>query len=81
MRKIEAKSRQVDLVVLGFHAPDPSGYGRLITNNNELLKIVEHKDANSEELKLNLCNSGVMAGSSLSLKNLFKELDRDNKSN
>ena len=50
-------------------------------NNNELLKIVEHKDANRQELELNLCNSGVMAGSSLSLKNLLKELDRDNKSN
>ena len=75
MRKIEAKSRQADLVVLGFHAPDPFGYGRLVTNNNELLKIVEHKDANGQELALNLCNSGVMAGSSILLKNLLKELD------
>lgn len=81
MRKIEARSRQADLVVLGFHAPDPSGYGRLITNDNELLKIVEHKDANGQELALNLCNSGVMAGRSLVLKELLKELDRDNKNN
>ena len=81
MVKIETRSRQADLVILGFHAPDPSGYGRLITNNNELLKIVEHKDATVEELALNLCNSGVMAGSSLLMKKLLKELDKDNKNN
>ena len=81
MIKIETRSTQADLVVLGFHATDPSGYGRLITNNNELLKIVEHKDANDQELALNLCNSGVMAGSSLLIKKLLKELDRDNKNN
>ena len=81
MIKIETRSKQADLVVLGFHATDPSGYGRLIKNNNELLKIVEHKDANDQELALKLCNSGVMAGSSLLIKKLLKELDRDNKNN
>jgi len=81
MIKIENRSRQADLLILGFHAPDPSGYGRLITNNNELLKIVEHKDATAKELALNLCNSGVMAGSSSLMRKLLKELDRDNKNN
>ena len=81
MIKIETISRQADLVILGFHAPDPSGYGRLITNNNELLKIVEYKDATVKELALKLCNSGVMAGNSLLMRKLLKELDRDNKNN
>jgi len=81
MIRIQTSSSQADLVVLGFHAPDPSGYGRLITNKNELLKIVEHNDANGQELALNLCNSGVMAGSSKIIKKLLKELDRNNKNN
>ena len=79
MIKIEAGIGQADLVVLGFHTPDPSGYGRLVTNNNELLKIVEHNDANDQELAINLCNSGVIAGNSQLIKTLLKELNTDNK--
>ncbi|MGL4876229.1 MAG: sugar phosphate nucleotidyltransferase, partial [Clostridium sp.] len=33
---------------------DPTGYGRIIRDeNNDVLKIVEHKDCNEEELKVN----------------------------
>ena len=78
---IENKCKQVDLVVLGFRATNPTGYGRLITNKNELLKIVEHSDADDAELALNLCNSGVLAGNSDLIKKLLKELDRNNKNN
>jgi bifunctional UDP-N-acetylglucosamine pyrophosphorylase/glucosamine-1-phosphate N-acetyltransferase len=50
------------VAVLGFEAKDPTGYGRLITvNENTLLAIREHKDASPEERKITLCNSGVLA--------------------
>lgn len=50
------------VVVLGF-IPDESGaYGRLVlAEDGTLEKIVEAKDANEEELAIELCNSGVMA--------------------
>lgn len=79
--KIEAKCEQTDLVVLGFRAEDPIGYGRLITNSTELLKIVEHNDANDDEIAVNLCNSGVMAGNSLLISRLLEDLDRNNTNN
>lgn len=36
-----------------------SGYGRIIREGNEVLKIVEHKDCNEEELKVKEINSGM----------------------
>ena len=38
---------------------NPSGFGRIITKNNQFYKIVEDKDCNSEELKVQLCNAGI----------------------
>jgi bifunctional UDP-N-acetylglucosamine pyrophosphorylase / glucosamine-1-phosphate N-acetyltransferase len=49
------------LAVLGFHAADPAGYGRLIVEDGQLVDIREHADATSAERALNLCNAGVMA--------------------
>ena len=49
------------IAVLGFEASDPTGYGRLLTEGNELEAIREHKDASVEERAVTLCNSGLMA--------------------
>lgn len=38
---------------------DPTGYGRIVRDNNEVSKIVEHKDCSEEELKINEMNSGI----------------------
>lgn len=38
---------------------DASGYGRIIRNGDEVIKIVEHKDCNEEELKVKEMNAGV----------------------
>ena len=51
-----------DLVVLGFEAGDPTGYGRLITNGaGRLMAIREERDASDAERAITLCNSGVFA--------------------
>jgi bifunctional UDP-N-acetylglucosamine pyrophosphorylase/glucosamine-1-phosphate N-acetyltransferase len=49
------------VVVLGFTAGDPSGYGRLIIENGTLRAIREEKDASAAERRIKLCNGGVMA--------------------
>jgi len=39
---------------------NPTGYGRIVRNSNKTFKkIVEHKDANNEELKINEINAGI----------------------
>ena len=49
------------VAVLGFEAPDPTGYGRLVVEEGALLAIREDKDASEAEKVITLCNSGVMA--------------------
>ncbi|HET7490665.1 MAG TPA: bifunctional UDP-N-acetylglucosamine diphosphorylase/glucosamine-1-phosphate N-acetyltransferase GlmU [Bradyrhizobium sp.] len=49
------------LVVLGFRAADPTGYGRLIVDKNRLLAIREEADATPAERAITLCNAGIMA--------------------
>lgn len=38
---------------------DPTGYGRIVREKNEVLKIVEHKDCTEDELKITEMNSGI----------------------
>ncbi len=49
------------VAVLGFRPADPTGYGRLITENDRLLAIREEKDASEAERAVRLCNAGLMA--------------------
>ncbi len=49
------------VVALGFEAANPEGYGRLLTSNEALVAIREHKDANEAERRVTLCNAGLMA--------------------
>lgn len=49
------------VVVLGFEARDPRGYGRLLTGGETLFAIREEKDATPEERAVTLCNAGLMA--------------------
>jgi bifunctional UDP-N-acetylglucosamine pyrophosphorylase/glucosamine-1-phosphate N-acetyltransferase len=50
------------IAVLGFEAADPTGYGRLLTDQDGWLTAIrEEKDATAAERAVRLCNSGVMA--------------------
>jgi bifunctional UDP-N-acetylglucosamine pyrophosphorylase/glucosamine-1-phosphate N-acetyltransferase len=67
-----------DVVVLGFHAADPSRYGRLIVRDGALERIVEWKDATPEERAITLCNSGVVAAEAGLLFDLVSAVANDN---
>ncbi len=78
-RAFGALDNGADISVLGFEAVEPGGYGRLVTaSDGELLKIVEAKDASSEELAISFCNSGVMAVRSDHLFTLLDQVDNKN---
>jgi bifunctional UDP-N-acetylglucosamine pyrophosphorylase / glucosamine-1-phosphate N-acetyltransferase len=49
------------MVVLGFRAADPTGYGRLLVEGDQLVAIREQAEASAEEKAITLCNAGVMA--------------------
>ncbi len=67
------------LVVLGFEAADPGGYGRLIVGDDgALARIVEAKDTTPEERAIRLCNSGVMALNVGTLRALISRVGNNN---
>ena len=57
---------------------DASGYGRIIRNGDEVLKIVEHKDCNEEELKVREMNAGVYCFDIVSLLEALEKLSNNN---
>ncbi|PZO66533.1 MAG: bifunctional UDP-N-acetylglucosamine diphosphorylase/glucosamine-1-phosphate N-acetyltransferase GlmU [Paracoccus denitrificans] len=67
-----------DVVVLGFKAQDPGRYGRLVVEGDNLLRIVEYKDADDATRAIDLCNSGVLAADASVLRDLVSRLGNDN---
>ena len=78
LRLREALEHGAQVAVLGFHTDEPSGYGRLLEKNGELLAIREHKDASPEELKISFCNGGIMGLSGALALALLDEIRNEN---
>jgi bifunctional UDP-N-acetylglucosamine pyrophosphorylase/glucosamine-1-phosphate N-acetyltransferase len=79
LAKVRARlAAGADVVVLGFHAVDPTGYGRLITDEGRVLAIREHRDANPAERAVTLCNAGIMAFSGAHALELFSAVGSTN---
>ncbi|WP_312529999.1 bifunctional UDP-N-acetylglucosamine diphosphorylase/glucosamine-1-phosphate N-acetyltransferase GlmU [Paracoccus sp. (in: a-proteobacteria)] len=69
-----------DVTVLGFEAADPGRYGRLVTGEQGLERIVEFKDADAATRAIRLCNSGVLSADAGLLRDLIGQLGNDNAS-
>lgn len=68
-----------DVGVLGFEADDPTGYGRLLVDEEcNLLAIREQKDASQEELAVKLCNSGVMGFRTEQMLSMLEDVGNEN---
>ncbi|WEV43944.1 bifunctional UDP-N-acetylglucosamine diphosphorylase/glucosamine-1-phosphate N-acetyltransferase GlmU [Lactobacillus sp. ESL0684] len=65
--------------VLTAQAPDPYGYGRIIRDEQDnVLRIVEQKDGNSDELKVKEINTGVFCFDNEQLFAALKKVNNDN---
>ena len=74
----EELAKGADVAVIGFHTDRPTGYGRLLVKNGELVAIREEKDATDEERKVNWCNSGIMAINGRRALELLDRIGNDN---
>lgn len=78
-RMFAARDAGSDLVVLAFHASDPTGYGRIVTDSaGEFVRNVEHRDATKDELAIKLCNAGALVANAKTLFGLLGKLRNDN---
>ncbi|WP_394689565.1 bifunctional UDP-N-acetylglucosamine diphosphorylase/glucosamine-1-phosphate N-acetyltransferase GlmU [Hoeflea sp.] len=75
---VKLRSGGADVIVLGFRAADPSGYGRLIERDGELVAIREHKEATAEELEVDFCNGGIITFSGSQAIDLLEAIGNDN---
>jgi bifunctional UDP-N-acetylglucosamine pyrophosphorylase / glucosamine-1-phosphate N-acetyltransferase len=66
------------VAVLAFEAPNPKGYGRVLTTQDRVLAIREEKDASEAERAVTLCNAGLMALSGPRALDLLARIGNDN---
>lgn len=81
---IEYHSKEeFDATVLSAILEDVKGYGRIVRdeNSNEILKIVEEKDASQEEKDIMEINSGTYCFNGKALKIALEKIDNDNSQN
>ena len=65
--------------VLTAQVPNPYGYGRIIRDDQDnVLRIVEQKDATAAELKINEINTGVFCFDNQLLFSALKKVDNHN---
>ncbi|MFO1142119.1 MAG: bifunctional UDP-N-acetylglucosamine diphosphorylase/glucosamine-1-phosphate N-acetyltransferase GlmU [Amaricoccus sp.] len=76
---LDARAAGAAVVVLGFEAQDPAGYGRLVLGEGGRLDaIVEAREADAATLAIRLCNSGLLAADAATLLGLLAEVGNDN---
>lgn len=78
MRSVNKVREGYAVVVLGFKPEDAARYGRLKMDGDELVSIVEYKDATEEERKINFCNSGFMAFDGKYLFEILNKIGNEN---
>ncbi|MBI6872948.1 bifunctional UDP-N-acetylglucosamine diphosphorylase/glucosamine-1-phosphate N-acetyltransferase GlmU [Clostridium aciditolerans] len=67
-------SKNYKATILTSIVDNPYGYGRVLRESNqEVCKIVEHKDCTEEEMKINEINSGMYC---FDIESLLKSLDK-----
>ncbi|HQF32351.1 MAG TPA: bifunctional UDP-N-acetylglucosamine diphosphorylase/glucosamine-1-phosphate N-acetyltransferase GlmU [Petrotogaceae bacterium] len=67
-----------DATVLTFELDNPTGYGRILKQDEKLVKIIEEKDANEQEKKICELNSGIAVYDCEKLKLALKKISSDN---
>ena len=76
-RLVEAAGKD-KLAILTVEQANPSGLGRIVRENGNIVRIVEEKDASEEERAIREINSGIMVIPTSRLKNWLESLSNNN---
>jgi bifunctional UDP-N-acetylglucosamine pyrophosphorylase/glucosamine-1-phosphate N-acetyltransferase len=67
------------LALLTYKKEDPSGYGRIVRGPKQnIVKIIEHKDATSKEREIKEVNSGILAVKTTTLQKFLPSIKNNN---
>lgn len=67
-----------DVTVVSMLVDNPTGYGRIVREDNDFARIVEQKDATDEQRKIKEVNSGVYIFKAEALNDAFSKLTNNN---
>ena len=79
LRLIDA-SKKTGIGLVTFDKNNPTGFGRIVRDDNKqkIIKIVEEKDCDHEQKKINEINTGIMCVQSDHLKKWIAQLENNN---
>ena len=77
-RSSDDGQRGEQMAILTVELADPSGYGRIVRENGQIVRIVEHKDADAATRAVREINTGIMVVPTGPLKRWLKGLSNDN---
>ena len=72
------KAGKERLAVLTVDLEDPTGYGRIVRENNRIVRIIEQKDASDSERAIREVNTGILVAPTRALKSWLSKLSNNN---
>lgn len=78
LTRLLAAKPQGGISLLTVRLDDPSGYGRILRKNDEVIGIIEHKDANEIQRQNNEINTGILVANGRDLKCWLDMLNNNN---
>jgi len=79
LNKLVNSAASGKLALLTYQKEDPSGYGRIVRGPKQnIVKIIEHKDAASKEREIKEVNSGILAVKTATLQKLLPLIKNNN---
>lgn len=78
VKTLQNISLKQSLALLTTDIPHPFGYGRIVREHDQILGIVEEKDATPEQKTITEVNTGILQAPAHSLKNWISRLNTDN---
>jgi len=78
LKSLAATAGKDKLAVLTIELDDPTGYGRIVREQQRIVRIVEQKDADDNERKIREVNTGILVAPTRKLKEWLSRLSNDN---
>ena len=78
LEKLIAAKPENGIALLTVNLDNPTGYGRIIRENGNVVAIVEQKDANAEQLKIQEVNTGVLVADGAHFKTWLSRVKNNN---
>ncbi|WP_395479889.1 bifunctional UDP-N-acetylglucosamine diphosphorylase/glucosamine-1-phosphate N-acetyltransferase GlmU [Candidatus Curculioniphilus buchneri] len=78
LKRVLASYSEGGIGLLTAHVPNPDGYGRIIRENDIVMRIVEQKATNEQQRKIAEINTGILVTSSADLKRWLEKLTERN---